>query len=449
MDFQSFVESQFADDPMPSGQPIREPGDHLDELGAKVQLTGVTGERTSTPILDGGRPGLDFFAAFGPAYAKFTGVPHDYQQHVVRRYQEQGELNFARLRADAERYAEIQTRVADALTGVRNSGSAVFEAWRGDAAGSANAHFDDFLQRGKQTLDQFVRLAATITVAVDTADRICFEQASAVKSLCADRIGPCAKADVDFLVDFGRRCASGNFTDEELKRVADLCDVDILPALCRATPQIFEKVAEDVNGWLAEVFVPFYEARLAKFDAACSAAKDTITTAWNGLGNALSQVRADHFTAPAQTTTAPAQAATVIAADATAVTTGKPDRPDDDSTGQAELMSPASTGVAIPMPPPAPIVAAPTAATGAAGYGGYGFFGGVPFAGAQGGGDKERTRSLPLAGEEVFAEGESRADDNSLVIGGEHDTSVYNEEDDAVAERDVDPIAFGDEEDIW
>lgn len=444
-------------------------------LEAKVQLNGVTGENTSTPVLNAGRPGLEFFASFAPAYAKITGTDHDYQLDIVRRYNEQGELNFARLRADAERYAEIQNRVADTLNGVRNSGSAVFESWSGTGAESASAHFGDFLQRGRQTLDQFTLLAETITVAVDTADRICFEKASAVKSLSADRIGPCDRSDVDFLVDFGARCASGDFDDDELNRVADLVGVDVVPALCRATPQVFEKVAEDVNGWLTGVFVPFYEARLAKFDAACTAAEDILSASWAGLRTALSDVRADHFTAPTAThaTAVPTQAATASsqtsAAEATPtdvsaghpaavttpaeVTAAKPDDQHDETTGKAELMAPAAAIGPVSVAPPPPVVAPPAAAA-AAGYGGYGFFGGVPFAATPGGGDRERTRSLPLAGEHVFVEGDSsRSDDTALVIGGEHDTSLYNEEDVAESERqaekDTDATAFDDEEDLW
>ncbi|MFD1045781.1 WXG100 family type VII secretion target, partial [Kibdelosporangium lantanae] len=267
MDFQSFMAAQPTDD------------DHLADLGAKVQTSGVTGENSSTPVLAAGKPGLRFFADFGPAYTKLTGANHDYQKDIANRYEEQGEINYTHLRTDAERYAQIQTQVDDILNSVRNNGNSVFGAWQGTAADTANAHFTEFLDQGRRTLTQFGTLASTITVVVDAVDRICFEKAAAVKSLTADRIGPCAKSDVDFLVDFAGRCAAGDFSDEELTRVANLCGLDVTPTLCRTNPRAFEKVSEDVNGWLTTIFVPFYEARLAKFDAACTAAKDTLAIA--------------------------------------------------------------------------------------------------------------------------------------------------------------------------
>lgn len=463
MDFQSFLAAQPNDD------------DHLADLGAKVQMTGVTGENSATPVLVAGKPGLRFFADFGPAYTKLTGANHDYQQHIANRYDEQGDINYAHLRADAERYTHIQSEVDDTLNSVRNNGNSVFGSWRGAAADAANARFTEFLDQGRQTLTQFGMLADVITVVVDAVDRICYEKAAAVRSLCAGRIGPCDRSDVNFLVDFATRCSAGDFSDDELARAANLCGVDINPALCRLTPQIFEKVAEDVNGWLASIFVPFYEARLAKFDAACTAAKDVLATAWTGLEEALLQVRADPFgtTTPASTTET-AQASgpgsqapsgmsgesggrvDVFGGDPAPVpgagVSGTEDEHNDLSTGRSELMAPSAAVGPVAPPPIATVAPAAPAATQHGGYAGYGYYG-VPFTGAAGGGDRDRHRSLPIAGERVFAESEPadgiRADDD-LVIGGATDTTVYNEEAaEPESAKDIQRPEPDDEEDLW
>jgi hypothetical protein len=462
VDFQSFMATQSNDD-----------HDHLADLEAKVQMSGVTGENSSTPVLAAGRPGLRFFADFGPAYAKLTGTDHDYQNHIVNRYNEQGDINYARLRVDAERYTHIQDQVDDTLNSVRNNGNSVFGSWQGTAADSANARFDTFIDQGRQTLTQFGMLADTITAVVDAVDRICFEKAAAVKSLTADRIGPCDKSDVSFLVDFAGRCSAGDFSDDELTRAANLCGVDINPALCRMAPQIFEKVAEDVNGWLTTVFVPCYEARLAKFDAACAATKDVVGLAWDGLREALSQVSADYFNTPTSTSTARSTAATQPlpdghiagrAGDGTPIATATPVGPaalaeagrddrTDESTGQSELMAPSAAGVGVVQPPvPTAVPAtAPVAPAVGGGYGGYGFYGGFPAAGGAGGGDRERSRSLPIAGEQVFTEqgDQTRDADTGLVIGGDADTAIYNDEGAAEPEQDPPAAEPDDEEDLW
>jgi hypothetical protein len=117
-------------------------------------------------------------------------------------------------------------------------------------------------------------------------------------------------------------------------------------------------------------------------------------------------------------------------------------------------MSPSNAAFVAP-PPIAPIVAPAPIATAPSpgGYGG-GYYGALPFNATPGGGDRDRSRSLPLAGEHIFDQPgtDARADD-SLVIGGDSDGSLYNEEDIAKAEQldEKGPLAddLDDEEDLW
>src|SRR5882757_4689982 len=101
----------------------------LEDLGARVELSGSTGEVSSARILASGRHGLEFFRSFGPAHAALTGTDFDFDADFARRYDEHGELGFGALRADQERFAAVGEHLGDAAITLRNRGNSVFESW--------------------------------------------------------------------------------------------------------------------------------------------------------------------------------------------------------------------------------------------------------------------------------------------------------------------------------
>ncbi|TDP96413.1 WXG100 family type VII secretion target [Labedaea rhizosphaerae] len=273
--------------------PYQSDVDYLRDVGERLELEGSTGEPTSKPVLDAGRFGLEFFHRFGRAYAEVTGTRADVTA-LARRYDAHRELNYARLRQDVERHRQVATTLDERILDFRNGASPVFEAWQGGAAEQAKSRFDAFLTRSEGVRDQFADLAGVLAVAVDTADRAVYEQAVGVADLWTDRVGTLTAADVEFAIDFARRCAAPEpgplILDDEIRRVAGFCGIEVNPILCRLNQQTFRVLGEDVWSWLETVFVPFYRARADAVTAVCAATDTVIGGAWQALTAMLAEV---------------------------------------------------------------------------------------------------------------------------------------------------------------
>jgi len=445
--------------------------EHLDEMAAKVELGGDTGENHAKPVLDSGRHGLEFFRSFGPAHAAYTQAEFDFDGDFARRYDGPGDIAFGALRRDGERFSSVHSGLEDVVIDLRNRGASVFGSWSGGAADQAQTQFDTMLSAAQDLRSQFGTLSDVVAVVAGTADRATYDKAAAVGALYTDRIGGVTAADVTFLVDFARRATSGSVTDDDLEHAADLVGVQINPAVCLANPAVLPEIGSSVDSWLAGAFVPAYEVRARMFDVACSAAEETLAAAWRHLSEALGAVRADQFDAVLPIAEGPGSAptgtATGAAAPAAAAAGGTPPAAggsttsaaavaegttnvDDDASG---AMSPASFmgGPAAPSMPAAPIAAAPTG-----GAAGPGFLGGVPFAppAAGGGGGDQQRQSLHLpTTAPAFDDLETPERAEPAAIGADDDTTHYNEatteEAEAAADRrngPFDPV-FGDLDD--
>jgi len=278
--------------------PYQSEVDYLRDLGTRLDLDGGTGEATSKPVLDAGRFGLEFFRRFGPAYAEVTGTRDD-AAALVRRYDAHREINYAGLRADVERHRQVAATLDERILDFRNGASPVFAAWQGGAAEQAKSRFDSFLARAEDVRDQFADLAGVLEAAIDAADRAVYEQAAGVADLWTDRVGTLAAADVEFVIDFARRCAAPEpgprILDDEIRRVAGYCGIEVNPILCRLNQQTFRVLGEDVWAWLETVFVPFYRARVAGVQAVCAAGDTVIGGAWQALTAMLADVNGDPF----------------------------------------------------------------------------------------------------------------------------------------------------------
>lgn len=399
----------------------------LDELETSRWAGGIR-QGSSAEIFDAGRDGLRFFAAFGPLYARHRGETFDFDRDIRARYDEQREIAFGKLRADAEQLRALSAAMSETSLDFRDAAAPLFGSWEGEAADRARGQVAGMVDSAGSAWARLATLADTIETAVEAAERVTVDKAKAIHALALERIGGLAADEVRLLVD----CAEG-CTDPQLAELAGLCDLDISPAVCRASPDLLEKVADDVRGWLDHAFVPVYEARLHVFDTACKAAASNLTGTWEELRATLETVAAqplDLASAMATPTAAPA-----------ATEPGSPKaEPQDDDTMSPQAAGPRGVG------PAALPVTAPAAGTG----GGAVFFGGPPLVGgsAVGGGDREYKRRVPLAGVE-FSDPEPP---------GETDLANYNE--DAEPDLDIPEAAstdvrsaveeiLGTEEDLW
>lgn len=428
--------------------------DYLQEIGARLEINGSTGEPSARPVLDAGKFGLEFFRMFGPAYAAVTGGGRDID---AKRYDVHGEIDYGRLHADAQRHQDVASALAERMLDIRNGASPLFEAWQGEAAGQAKGRFDSFFTGGEALRSKVAGLGGVLAESVDAADRAVYEKATAVADLWTDRIDTRTASDVDFVIDFCRRCGSTApgllVDDDELERVAEMHGTGVTPAQCRTNPVLFKQLVTRVRSWLKSVFVPFYQARIEAFDTACAAADAEIDQAWQAVTQALGDLPADPFgevagqaMAPAAPTvptvpTAPA-AQSMVTSDrplpdtpanrAGGISTTLDDPALDDPGTDATEPDPvgASDNAMHPSagPAPQPVLTPVTPVAPAAGGQPGNTFYGTPFFGAganRGGGDNDHKSGVPLAG---LSTEDLVPDHGGHTIGADDDPLLYNED---------------------
>ncbi|QUQ63293.1 hypothetical protein [Kutzneria sp. CA-103260] len=134
---------------------------YLAEIAARLEVFGSAGEPSSTPILDAGADGLEYFRRHGPERARRQRREFDFDAEIGRRYASQRGIPLAELRADAE---QLESLCSDMLD-VRH------EPWQ------------------RAMWQRVGGFADTLRVACDAVERIVFDKADAVHRL-ADDPGP-------------------------------------------------------------------------------------------------------------------------------------------------------------------------------------------------------------------------------------------------------------------
>lgn len=407
--------------------------EYLTELAARIEINGNTGEPSSGRIFDAGRPGLDFFRRFGPSYAALRGRPFDFDSEILAPYDDQREIAFGKFRADAERVGQLSSTMTETDLDYRNSADSIFAYWHGTAADNAKDRMDGFLSSAGSAWAQLNGFAETLLAACDCAERIVFDKAKAVFELAADTVGGLTVTNVAKLVACAAVRDAEDLTDGQLTDLAELCSVDIVPAVCRANPDVLNLVLRSARTWLDGAFAPFYEARLAVFDAACAHAEADLDLVWGSLKTALGELTADRF---ATVTATPQQAvhAGGISATLNPGPTVEPQSAADNSLpdGAKSAADPNDqsmtlSGMSSELPAFAPSIATPPPQTVATNY-----YGGTPYYGSYGqlgGGDTEHKRKVPLKGTPIVDD-DHTVPTGARIIGGDDDPNVYQENND-------------------
>ncbi|HEY0447803.1 hypothetical protein, partial [Actinophytocola sp.] len=260
----------------------------IGELESSLWVEDRTGQGSSAAIFDAGREGLDFFADFGPLYARYRGGAFDLDRDIVARYDRQREIAFGKLHADAERLRALCAAMSENSLDFRDAAAPVFGSWQGSAADAAKEHLDGMLHSAGSTWSRLATLASTIDTAADAAERIAVDKARAVRALALSHVGGLAAGEVALLVTAAT--AGDSLTDAQLLDLASLCDLEISPAACRTDRDLLNQVGTDVRGWLDHAFVPVYETRAEAFEAACAAAESDLAGTWDTLRSALAAV---------------------------------------------------------------------------------------------------------------------------------------------------------------
>lgn len=131
---------------------------YLAEIAARLEVFGSAGEPSSTPILDAGADGLEYFRRHGPERARRQRRPFDFDAEIGDRYRRQRDIPLAELRADAERLESLCSDMLD----VRH------DPWH------------------RALWQRVGGFADTLRVACDAVERIVFDKADAVHRLAVD-----------------------------------------------------------------------------------------------------------------------------------------------------------------------------------------------------------------------------------------------------------------------
>jgi hypothetical protein len=135
---------------------------YLAEIAARLEVFGSAGEPSSTPILDAGADGLEYFRRHGPERARRQRREFDFDTEIGRRYATQRGIPLAELRSDAE---QLESLCSDML----------------------DVRHDPWQRALWQRVGGF---ADTLRVACDAVERIVFDKADAVHRLADDDVEP-------------------------------------------------------------------------------------------------------------------------------------------------------------------------------------------------------------------------------------------------------------------
>jgi len=257
--------------------------EYLDGVADRLAVDGSTGEPSSARIFDAGRLGLEFFRRFGPSHARWRGTRFDFATDVLARYDAERDIAFARLSSDAATFVALCTRMTDTDHDCRNSTSTLFSHWQGTAADQANDRMAAFLTSADTAWAAVHDLGHTLDTARESAERIVLAKARTALEVAADTVAGLSDEDVRLVVTVAT-APRNTLSSADVAEVAELTGA--------AAPAVVDTVVRGARDWLDQVFTPFYETRIASFDAACERAQSALDLVWTDVRDALRAVSA-------------------------------------------------------------------------------------------------------------------------------------------------------------
>ncbi|WP_027946023.1 hypothetical protein [Amycolatopsis taiwanensis] len=253
-----------------------------------------TGAATARDILDNGAAGLDFFASFVPAYnrcvrAGLAGAGAkelNYQRDFADPFYTPDATNFSRLRAEADRVEAGRRALLDGAGRLAAYHEDLKNLWQGGSAESASMRCGALGQKVHAAAGNLADVAAGLRAAAACVERSCREKAHAVQALAADEVAGLGADAVELMAGV----ATGRPAVAELQRAAAFAGIAIGGrALERLPIDYREALQADIASWLANGFVPVFEARKNAFESACERARSQSDGAWTELDGTLAQ----------------------------------------------------------------------------------------------------------------------------------------------------------------
>jgi hypothetical protein len=313
--------------------------EYLDGVADRLAVDGSTGEPSSARIFDAGRLGLEFFRRFGPSHARWRGTRFDFATDIQARYDAERDIAFARLSSDAAAFVALCTRMTDTDHDCRNSTSTLFSHWQGTAADQANDRMAAFLTSADTAWAAVHDLGHTLDTARESAERIVLAKARTALEVAADTVSGLSDENVRLVVTVAT-APRNTLSSADVADVAELTGV--------AAPAVVDTVVRGARDWLDQVFTPFYETRVATFDAACERAQSALDLVWTDVRGALHAVSALR-SLDDQPTQATSAASTRLAAPPMSLTAGtQPTPAAQPSTPAPTSQMPATGPTAVP-----------------------------------------------------------------------------------------------------
>jgi hypothetical protein len=262
----------------------------LDETQQALAAQATTGMPDSREIFDAGSHGLRFFESFTPVYNKCaraglsSGSTVDYKRDIVAPYDEQREVAFAKLYAEADRLDHAHTELLACVDRLGAHHDQAREVWRSAAAEVGTDRHTDIATGAKTLADRVGTLVDALTEAVTALERACHTKAAGTEALFADQVGGLSADQLDQLVSV----AAGPASDADLHQAAHHCGIEVDPAFLAGLPtEHKDALRADIRNWLSTAFIAVYQARRAAFDRLIAEAREQIANAWKGLDIAL------------------------------------------------------------------------------------------------------------------------------------------------------------------
>lgn len=262
------------------------------DFAAKISTGGASSESSSKPLFDAGMSGLEFFEKLLPLYNDWRGARLDLRKDIYGRYDQQREVEFARLRADIDRLGLAHAHLDNHTNNLRNHINSLFHMWSGPAAQAAHGYGEGFLQAAETVVGDLDNVRSVLATALPAVERACAQKAAAVDELYVDDIGGFAPEQIAIIIKIARHHAA----DSELYHIASHLGMKINTDQCGDLDGgLKDQAAKDATSWLETTFVSFFEGRKKAFDQICDTADQALRTAWDGLKNAMDHVNENPF----------------------------------------------------------------------------------------------------------------------------------------------------------
>lgn len=266
----------------------RENAHRLQSYADNLKATGGSGAASSKEIFDSGEVGLDFFKLFWGKYCRYrsggggsraasrgsgdggtslTGNPFADKWIFKARYGEQREVEFKRIRLQADQYVQAAGRLQHHVDELITAQGDLFAEWEGEAADTASSRYDDAVDRARALMKELDNAGKVLTEVRGALEQLCVTKAQTVNGLFSPAINGIVPDIVDRLVTV----AKGGASDEDILYVASQFGIPADQECLNISDDVKAEVRQSASEWCDGNLVPVVETRVEAFWDVCDA----------------------------------------------------------------------------------------------------------------------------------------------------------------------------------